>query len=185
VSAPPGQDESLMVAVKDDDAPFGLTPATKEMFGHSANLAVRRDALAAIGGWDESLGAGGRFRAAPEGDLFDRLLAAGFTGRYEPAARAWHEQWRRIREVVRLDYGYGIGSGARMAKLVRTDRRRLRRVAGEYLWGWGLQPLPGFVLRRDWGRAACTVARFAGYLVGFVRAIRVRVIDGHFAESSS
>lgn len=185
VSAPEGQEQSLQVAVKDDVEPMALTAATRAMFGHSANLGIRRDALAAVGGWDEAMGAGGRFRAAPEGDLFDRLLAAGLTGRYEPTARAWHEQWRRVREVVRLDFGYGIGSGARMAKLLRTDRRRLRRVSADYLWGWGLRPLPGFVLRRDWARTACTAARMLGYAVGFARAIRVRVVDGHFAASSS
>lgn len=185
VSAPPSQENSLQVAVKDDLEPMVLTADTRAMFGHSANLGVLRSALAAIDGWDEAMGAGGRFRAAPEGDLFDRLLAAGYRGRYEPAARAWHEQWRRVREVVRLDYGYGIGSGARMAKLLRTDRRRLRTVAAEYLWGWGVRPLPGYVLRRDWARAACTASRMLGYLVGFARAIRVPVVNGHYAESSS
>ena len=185
VSAPPGQEQSLQVAVKDDVEAIELTATTRAMFGHSANLGVRRDALLAVDGWDEAMGAGGRFRAAPEGDLFDRLLATGHTGRYEPSARAWHEQWRRVREVVRLDYGYGIGSGARMAKLVRTDRRRLRRVFVDYVWGWGLRPLPGFVLRRDWARTACTTARMLGYTVGFARAMRVRVINGHFAPSSS
>jgi len=62
---------------------------------------------------------------------------------------------------------------------------RLRIIAAEYLWGWGVQPLPGLLLRRDWARLACTAARLAGYVVGFARASSVRVIDGHFASSSS
>jgi glycosyltransferase involved in cell wall biosynthesis len=184
LSAHPGQESGLGVAVKDDTEPMRLDLATRAMFGHSANLAVTRDALAAVGGFDEAMGAGGRFRGAPEGDLFDRLLGAGFVGCYDPAARAWHDQWRRVRDVVRLHYGYGIGSGARMAKLLRIDRRRLRRVAADYVWGWGLAPLPGHLVRRDWGRSACSLARLGGYCVGFARALVVPVRDGHFVSSS-
>ena len=184
LSPRPGQEASLGVAVKDEEAPLPLTSATRALFGHSANMAVRRPALVAVGGFDEAMGAGGRFRGAPEGDLFDRLLAAGFEGRYDPAARAWHDQWRRIREVVKLHFGYGVGAGARMAKLLRTDRPRFATVVVEYLWAWGLGPLPGFVLRRDWARTACTLARLGGYASGFARAIWLPVRDGHFASSS-
>ena len=56
--------------------------------------------------------------------LFDRCFALGLTGRYEPAAIAVHEQWRGPRRLLLLDARYGFGNGARIAKLLRTDRRR-------------------------------------------------------------
>ena len=169
------------VAVKDDDEPAVLDRQTRGDLGHGANVLVRSGALAAIGGWDESLGAGARFKSAPEADLFDRLFAAGFTGRYEPTARARHEQWRSPGELVRLDWRYGFGNGARLAKLVRTDRERARRVGGEALWGWGLQRVGRPLLDRNKTEVARIAARVTGTTVGFSRAVFVRIRNGHFA----
>ena len=50
--------------------------------------------------------------------MFDRLFLAGSVGRYEPAALAWHDQWRERGDVFALEWRYGTGSGARLAKLV-------------------------------------------------------------------
>src|SRR5690606_1444008 len=100
------------VAIKDDDQPARLPAGTSGTIGHSASLGVRRPVLEALGGFDEALGAGARFCSAPEVDLFDRLFAAGHVGRYEPAARAWHDQWRGRGDKVHLDWRYGVGSGA-------------------------------------------------------------------------
>jgi len=63
------------VAIKDDVDPAVLDAETDGVIGHSASLGVRRSALEAVGGFDEALGAGGRFESAPEVDLFDRLRA--------------------------------------------------------------------------------------------------------------
>ncbi len=102
-----------------------------DRFGHvgaSANLAVRRDVLASVGGFDELLGAGGRFRAAEDLDLFDRMLRHG-DGWHEVTAGAVHEQWRSRRDLLGLELSYGIGFGARLAKLARTDRARAGAIA--------------------------------------------------------
>jgi glycosyltransferase involved in cell wall biosynthesis len=172
-----------MVAVKDDAAPARLDRDSRGDLGHGANLLVRAAALAAVGGWDESLGAGARFKYAPEADLYDRLFAAGFVGRYEPSARARHEQWRSSRELVGLDWRYGFGNGARLAKLVRTDRPRARRVGGEALWGWGLARVGAPLRDRNKTELARVAARLAGTTVGFSRGLFVRITDGHFADS--
>jgi GT2 family glycosyltransferase len=149
-------------------------------------MAVRRDALQQVGGFDELLGAGAHFPGSEEGDLFDRLLAAGWRGRYEPTARGWHDQWRdRQRTILRLDYGYGRGRGARLAKLVRTDRARARVVGREYVWEWGLVQVAKHARARDRFLSAVAVARLAGLLVGFVRAIGVPVRDGHYRRRRS
>jgi glycosyltransferase involved in cell wall biosynthesis len=172
-----------MVAVKDDAEPSVLDDKSRGDLGHGANLLVRADALAAVGGWDESLGAGARFKSAPEADLYDRLFAAGYVGRYEPAARARHEQWRSSRELIVLDWRYGFGNGARLAKLVRRDRRRARLIGGEALWGWGIARLGAPLRDRNKTEVARIATRLAGTTVGFARGLFVRIQDGHFVAT--
>jgi GT2 family glycosyltransferase len=170
------------VAVKDDAEPAHLTTSTRGDLGHGANLLVRAEALEAVGGWDEALGAGARFTSAPEADLFDRLFAAGMTGRYEPEARGWHEQWRTSGQLVRLDWRYGFGNGARLAKLVRNDRSRARQIGAEAAWGWGLRQLVAAARQGNKTEAARVAARLVGTVAGFGRAVSTPVHNGHFVD---
>lgn len=179
IGIPAGQG-TLAVAVKDDPESATFTRRDAGLLGHSASLAVPRSRLATVGGFDESLGSGGRFRAADDVDLFDRLLGTGAVGRYEPAARAEHEQWRRIRCYVVLQHHYGYGSGARLAKLLRTDRPRLRVAVAADLWRWGLWLVPQELFRRDWFRALGTTMRVLGIVRGFAVGCTVPVRDGHY-----
>ncbi len=180
IGVPEGQHTEHEVAVKDDVEVAVLDRRSTGTIGHGASTAVRRDALEALGGWDEALGNGGRFRSAPELDLYDRLFTSGRTGLYWPAARAWHDQWRSESQLVHLHWRYGVGAGARMAKLLRTDRARLRLVAREFLWDWGLRSLLLHLRHHDPKRTTTCSVRMLGYLVGFVQAVRVPVRDGHF-----
>jgi glycosyltransferase involved in cell wall biosynthesis len=170
---PPGFEfVSRPVAVKKDPDPAVFTAGTREMtIGHGANLAVRRFALEAVGGFDETLGPGTSYRAAEDVDLFDRLLGAGFLGRYDPSVGAWHAQWRNRRQLIRLDWGYGIGSGARVVKLLRTDRARGRIAAWNFFWGWGMR----YVLRAAVDRRpflfTTSLARVFGGVVGAGRVL--------------
>ena len=168
------------VALKRDADPqvFGRRDVVN--LGHGASLAVRRSALESVRGFDEALGAGGHFRAAPEVDLFDRLLAAGWVGRYEPASLAFHEQWRDIDEIVALDFRYGFGNGARLAKLVRADPVRALLAWRVALWGDGLVPaLSAFRMgARKLAKAA--LLRVFGTFVGFARGLVTPVVDGHY-----
>lgn len=155
---------------------FGL-----ERTGHvgaSANLAVRRDVLEAVGGFDELLGAGGRFRAAEDLDLFDRMLRHG-DGFHEVEARAVHDQWRSRRDLLGLELSYGIGFGARLAKLARTDRARagalarfeVRRFVGDIATDLRRSYEFGLVSRAAW---------LCGLLAGATRGALVPVDRGHF-----
>jgi glycosyltransferase involved in cell wall biosynthesis len=179
IDAPEGSG-TMTVAVKDDVDAAAIEQADGGIVGHSASLAVRRTALDAVGGFDESLGAGGRWRAAEDTDLFDRLLTSGRSGRYEPSARATHEQRRRIRQWVVLQHSYGVGSGARLAKLWRLDRTRWRVVARDDVVTWGIGQLPREILRRDGYRALGTVLRLIGIVRGFAAAILTPLDAGHF-----
>ncbi|MEY2399663.1 MAG: hypothetical protein QOJ00_2837 [Actinomycetota bacterium] len=173
------------VAVKDDAEPAVLDASSRGDLGHGANLLVRANALGAVRGWDETMGAGAPFQSSPETDLYDRLFAAGFTGRYEPSAVARHDQWRNPTQLVRLDWRYGFGNGARLAKLVRTDRGRARRVAAEAAWGWGLQRLGPALRQRNKTDIARVSARLAGTASGFASAVFTPVRNGHFAPGRS
>jgi glycosyltransferase involved in cell wall biosynthesis len=183
IDVPPDQvGTARPVAIKDDDEPAVLDASTTGTLGHSASLAVWRAVLEQVGGFDESLGAGARFQSAPEVDLFDRLFAAGLSGRYEPAARAWHEQWRTSGDKVHLDWRYGVGTGARVVKLLRSDRRRALRVARDAMWDRGLRRAASDLRHGYRLGAATALARTAGVVAGVVRAAPVRVRDGHFVE---
>jgi GT2 family glycosyltransferase len=168
------------VAVKDDASAAALTWASAGVLGHGANMAVRRSALVGVGGWDELLGAGARFRAAEDLDLMDRLLAAGWTGRYEPAAMAWHDQWRSKGERLVLAWRYGVGMGARIAKLQRRDPARAAAMAREALWEHGVRDA-SFHARRGYKMAfALNVLNVVGATNGWVRACASPLVGGQF-----
>lgn len=158
------------------ERPVALTPDVPEtlldrhspqVLGVSANLVVRKDVLAGVGGFDERLGPGTWFCAAEDVELLDRLLVAGHVGRYAPGLLAHHEQWRERRELLRLDWGYGKGAGARA---VWNGGPRGRRLARAALWDQGLAPVPGDV-RRGYGFGVATsLTRTAGTVAGLVVA---------------
>jgi GT2 family glycosyltransferase len=143
-------------------------------------MATRREVLEAVGGFDEALGAGGHFRAAPEVDLFDRILATGWLGRYEPSALAFHEQWRDMDEIVQLDFNYGMGNGARIAKLLRADRRRARLVATNAFWHWGIAIALTQWRSGDRRLAKATIYRVVANAIGLVRGLATPVEAGHY-----
>lgn len=165
------------------DAPDALDhqPRTARHEGISGNFAARRDALGSIGGFDELLGAGVPFKGGEDFDLFDRLIASGVSGRYEPSILAHHDQWRSKRERLKLDIAYGIGAGARLAKLMRTDRQHARMVARDVFWRWGLKDL-GYCIRKRYEYGAlAALYRLAGMVRGLVGGLAIPVVDGHFA----
>jgi glycosyltransferase involved in cell wall biosynthesis len=183
VSGRTGQGEGSLspaLAQKTDETAHRLDGSTSGVLGHSANLAVRIRALEHIGGFDERLGAGGRFRAAEDLDLFDRLFAAGYVGRYEPTVSAVHLSWRRLRDYVRVQAAYGFGVGARIAKLLRSDRARARRAARSAFIDSGVVALAGAIRHRWRAGIAARVLRLLTTVAGLVAGLVVPVRDGHF-----
>ena len=185
VEMPPGVEHVRPVALlqKPDPRRLDLDTRTGDL-GHSANLAVRRSVLAELGGFDELLGAGGRFRAAEDLDLMDRILLSGRVGRYEPRALAWHDQWRTKAELVRLDWAYGTGMGVRITKLARVDRRRARRETAEALWSFGLRSVPYDAIRLYRFLTLTALARVAGTVAGMAKGARLTVAGGHLEARS-
>lgn len=171
VAVPPSQQGIERPVAVTPDLPVQLLSLESPLRGVSANLVVRRTALEVVGGFDERLGPGTWSRAGEDLELQDRLMRAGFVLRYDPAVLVFHDQWRSRGELLRLDYGYGIGAGARAAWLGGTTGRAVLR---EALWDNGIRPV-GHDLRVGYQFGALTgLVRTAGTCVGAVRGWRRR-----------
>ncbi|HWI07911.1 MAG TPA: glycosyltransferase [Solirubrobacteraceae bacterium] len=97
-----------------------------------ANVALRREFVLALGGYDERLGAGTRFGSADDNDIGHRLLLAGAEVHHVPGAVVLHRAWRPRGELVGLRWRYGRGKGAFYAKHAGLrDRRLLQRAAND------------------------------------------------------
>ncbi|MDQ1696683.1 MAG: hypothetical protein QOJ03_2036 [Frankiaceae bacterium] len=181
IDVPPGQPfPRREIALKREQEPQVFDRRSVVNLGHGASMATRREVLDRVDGWDEAMGAGGHFRSAPEVDLFDRILATGWTGRYEPSALAFHEQWRDMDEIVQLDFNYGMGNGARIAKLVRSDRHRARLVAANAFWHWGIAIALTQWRNGDRRLAKATIYRVAANAIGLMRGLATPVEAGHY-----
>jgi GT2 family glycosyltransferase len=143
---------------------------TVDDLGHGANLAVRRTALEVVGGYDERLGPGTPWPAAEDLELIDRLVLAGYLGRYEPTAVARHVQWRRRRHWPGLEWRYGLGQGARLARLRSAHRRRYRALSRSVWKERGTVELAGCLRRREELGAVLVLCRLSGTALGQLTA---------------
>lgn len=171
--------ERRPVALTDDvpDGPFDGTELGN--VGASANLAVRREALEAVGGFDELLGAGARFRAAEDLDLFDRLLPLGL-GWHARDAVGRHDLWRSRLDAFRLEITYGTGYGVRLSKVLRADRRRARALVGYETRRLVRDVRKDLKIRYASG-VASRVAWYAAAVLGAARGAVTAVRGGHLA----
>jgi hypothetical protein len=69
--------------------------------------------------------------------------------------------------MLRLDYGYGIGMGARLARLWRTDRHRARVQTVDLMWTNGLRLALRELVAGHQLAAATGLLRFVGAVVAF------------------
>lgn len=144
------------------DDPFHL--------GVGANMAVRTAAAAAVGGFDERLGAGAPLRAGEDVDLWWRLLQAGWEGSYAPDAEVTHVQWRSDGQALRLSYGYGLGAGALAAKAIRARQPGGWGLLRQRLWADGLRRAAADLAAGYQTGAVACVLQAAGSAVGATRA---------------
>jgi GT2 family glycosyltransferase len=118
-----------------------LYPFCSWIFGSGPNTALRRDAVARIGGYDPLLGAGALCRGGEDLDIFVRLILAGGRISYVPSALVWHRPYSDFRALGRQMYAHGNGLGAYIVKhlpnrdfrspLVRYAVQHAAAVAGE------------------------------------------------------
>jgi GT2 family glycosyltransferase len=140
--------------------------------GNGACMAFRRSAWDACGGADERLGAGTRLRSAEDHDLFVRLLHHGWTGVYEPEALVLHRDWRTHREVIRYNWGVGLGTGAMVGKLWRiADGRTVRPLLRRRLVTDGVAELARNVAHRDKSAIIAHTLKLTGTVAGLAAGL--------------
>ena len=100
--------------------PSRLYPFKAGIFGTGANFAIRRGAVARVGGFDPLLGAGGPGRGGEDLDIFLRLILAGGRICYLPSALVWHRHRSDSGALGEQIYSYGYGLGAYLAKHLRN-----------------------------------------------------------------
>ncbi|HET6915448.1 MAG TPA: mycofactocin biosynthesis glycosyltransferase MftF [Acidimicrobiales bacterium] len=108
-------------------------PGTRVPYVPTACLAVRTSALEASGGFDEDL------RFGEDVDLVWRLIAAGWSVRYEPRAAVWHPPRAGIPAMIRQRFDYGR-SAAPLALRHGSDTAPL----AVSVWGAGAWALAAF-----------------------------------------
>lgn len=138
----------------------------------SGNLAVRRSAFAALGGFDEGLGAGTAFPSAEDTDFVYRAMRAGFRLRYLPDAAVDHDQWRSGSEASALERGYAIGLGAFLITHVRRGDAYAAGLVGRLAWHLGVRPLVVGIVQRRPDRRRSGWHYLLGIPMGMARGIR-------------
>jgi GT2 family glycosyltransferase len=98
--------------------------------GSGGNLLVSRELFERAGGFDVRFGPGGRYHAAEDIELLDRLLASGAKIVYEPKAVVYHEMKSRAARLRRR-YPYGYGLGALLARRQSGGSIRLAAAYGD------------------------------------------------------
>jgi len=137
--------------------------------GATANAAFRALIFShpQIGMLDPALGAGSPTGCSEDTDLFYRVLAAGFTIVYEPAAYVWHHHRRDMRALRRQIYAYSKGHVAYHLKTWRSygDSRALFHLALT-LPRWQIKKLVRWMRRSNHYPLSLILAEIAGNLAG-------------------
>jgi glycosyltransferase involved in cell wall biosynthesis len=94
--------------------------------GSGCSLAVRRSLLLEIGGFDEALDLGAELPGGGDHDALWRVLEAGSSVLYEPAAFARHEHRRDLAAAGRQIVGHQRALVAFLVKSLRRSRGRRR-----------------------------------------------------------
>jgi glycosyltransferase involved in cell wall biosynthesis len=120
-------------------ATSALYPYAAGTFGTGANFAFRANVLRELGGFDERLGAGTTCGGGEDLDIFVRIVQAGRSISYEPAALVWHEHRVDHNDLRRQMFFYGKGLSAYLYKYASSRDtafdilRRLPRGVGHLI----------------------------------------------------
>lgn len=130
--------------------------------GIAGSMAVRVSAWSSLGGFDEMLGSGSRFRSAEELDFALRALQSGYEVCETDRAAVVHHGWQDRSDKNRIAYDYLYGIGATFGKHLKCRRWSVFRPLGHLArrWMFGI-PVVGY------GSAPSKRARMAGFLTGF------------------
>jgi cellulose synthase/poly-beta-1,6-N-acetylglucosamine synthase-like glycosyltransferase len=173
--------ESVTLSVFLDDARrrFEQTadPAT---FGGGSNMAFRRSAITAVGGFDEGMGPGTALRAAEDQDLFWRVVRAGWAGVYDPEIVVTHRQWRTRGQAIRRQVDYGVGAAAVAVKAIRLGDPEGWQYLRDRLWRQGFALAGRSFLEGYESGAVAQLLRVAGVVGGALLAWARPMTTGHY-----
>ena len=145
-------------------------------FGHGASMGFRRDAYKRLGGFDELLGVGARFRSWPERDFGYRILKRGGHIVYTPDALVYHRHWRAWGDVHQTLRNYAIGTGAAVGKYVRCGDWRAWFLLFEWILDQGVRQMISGVLKwRSWQKIQAGWVQVIYPWVGLVTSWRVPI----------
>lgn len=108
--------------------------------GIGANMAVRKQAVRAIGGFDPELGPGGRFRACVDGDITVRALLAGYHTYETPRSTVLHYGFRTSQQGRQSTHSAFYGIGAAYVKPLRCGRSEVFSLLLYEFWHYALKP---------------------------------------------
>lgn len=97
-----------------------------------ANMALRRQVLIDVGGFDPLFGPGAPFSSTEDLDVCSRASAKGWKGQYHPEVVVRHHHERKVPDVARMAKSYSLGTGAYYMKLLLSGRELLWFVRGVY-----------------------------------------------------
>ena len=119
---PGGSDPGRIPSVHVLDVPRDYTGELHCGVLYTGNMACSRDAVLALGGFDERV-----TPAAEDCDFCYRWLRRGGTLRHVPDLVVWHHDWREPRELETLYVDYYRGQGIFYAKHLRAGDRAVVR----------------------------------------------------------
>ncbi|HMQ34933.1 MAG TPA: glycosyltransferase, partial [Chloroflexaceae bacterium] len=135
--------------------------------GVGANMAFRREVFEHVGRFDPALDVGTPAQGAGDLDMFHRVLAAGLTLRYEPAAVVAHQHRRDLAGLRRQIFANGRSFGVYLIKIWarRTvERRAVGAFAARWAGGWVVRRCVTTSLQGPRGQAALAWAELLGLL---------------------
>lgn len=138
-------------------------------FGTGANLALRRTAALALGGFDPALDVGTATDGGGDLEMMFRALREGWILAYEPRALVRHRHRRDLDGLARQVAANGTGFRAyleRCRQAYPEDRRAVRRMAGWWLRRWQLPRLLRAVADPGWFPPRLLRAELAAFVHG-------------------
>jgi GT2 family glycosyltransferase len=155
-----------------DLGPEPLDLATRPWYDapRGDNMAFRRDALLAVGGFDERLGPrAGRPSVGEESEVCLRLRAAGWGVRYVPAAAVEH-----LVDPTRLDPAWFLRRAfwtGWCEAMIDRRHRGLRAALGRFRWHYHRRLLPCAQAGDAHVGRRCERREAVGYLLGLLRHV--------------
>ena len=144
-------------------------------FGLGAGMALRRDAVLAMGGFDESVGPGARFASGDDWDIALRAMLRGWYIYHAASVSILHHGYRTMEEGRRHALRDWIAIGALCAKPIRTGHLVVVPLVLSLFFGDALWPPLRAALRLQ---RPSGLARIRGFLRGFIGGLRTPVEPG-------